>query len=184
QILGITERHWKRTTMSETSPDACAQQQMKMETDGWYINLEYGLNCGGTTRRPQVGRMQAPQGCRDRMQFKRTGPTNLGYPLIETTTMYGPDGSVQFTATKEVIEWWRARLDAALFDVPAGYTQASSQQEMYAAPSMAEMMATARQQEEQSSSGRQTSTPSTNNAGGRVKVGVVEFNNKAKTSAS
>src|SRR2546421_1626943 len=186
EMFGFTARHLKQTMMSESSPDACYQQHMKMERDGWYINLEYGLNCG-TDRPPQVGRMTAPQGCRDRYQFKRTGPTNLGYPLMETTTIYGPDGSVQTTMTKEVVELSRQPLDAALFDVPAGYTQAQTQQEMYAAPSMAEMMAAAKQQDSQntgsgqSSSGMQSSTSSPM---ARAKVGVVEFNNKAKGSVS
>src|SRR5713226_9668582 len=175
QMFGFTARHLKRTMMSESSPDACQPQQMKMETDGWYINLEYGLSCA-SSRPSQMGRM-APQGCRDRYQFKRTGPANLGYPLIETMTMYGPDGSVQFTSTKEVIELSRQTLDAALFDVPVGYAEAKSQQEMYSAPSMAEMQAMGRQQEGQSSSSGETSmsrTPSSAMAG-RVKVGVVEF---------
>src|SRR5712692_10234127 len=187
EMFGFTARHLKRTMTSQTSPDACQQQQMKMETDGWYINLEYGLSCGGSARPPQMGSRMAPRGCQDRYQFKRTGPVNLGYPLIETTTMYGSEGSVQFTSTKEVIELSRQTLDAALFDVPAGYAEAKSQQEMYAAPSMAEMMAMGRQQESQSSSSGETSmsrTPSTATAAGRVKVGVVEFNNKAKASVS
>ena len=185
QMFGFTARHLKRTMMSESSPDACQPQQMKMETDGWYINLEYGLSCG-SARPPQMGGRPAPQGCRDRYQFKRTGPTNLGYPLIETTTMYGSDGSVQFTMSKEVIELSRETLDAALFDVPAGYAEARSQQEMYSQPSMAEMMATGRQQESQSSSSGESSMsrPSPANAPGRVKIGVVEFNNKAKASVS
>ena len=186
EMFGFTARHLKQTMMSDSSPDACYQQHMKMERDGWYINLEYGLNCG-TDRPPQVGRTAAPQGCRDRYQYRRTGPTNLGYPLMETTTIYGPDGSVQNTMTKEVVELSRQPLDAALFDVPAGYTQAQSQQEMYAAPSMGEMMAAARQQEGrntgsgQSSSGMQSNTSSPM---ARPKVGVVEFNNKAKASVS
>ena len=184
QMFGFTARHLKRTMSSESSPDACQQQQMKMETDGWYINLEYGLSCG-SARPPQMGGRPAPQGCRDRYQFKRTGPVNLGYPLIETTTMYGPDGSVQFTMSKEVIELSRQTLDAALFDVPAGYTEARSQQEMYSRPSMAEMQEMGRQQESQANS-RESSTsrntPSTANA--RVKIGVVEFNNKAKATVS
>ena len=185
QMFGFTARHLKRTMMSESSPDACQPQQMKMETDGWYINLEYGLSCG-SARPPQMGGRPAPQGCRDRYQFKRTGPTNLGYPLIETTTMYGSDGSVQFTMSKEVIELSRETLDAALFDVPAGYAEARSQQEMYSQPSMAEMMAMGRQQESQSSSSGESSMsrPSPANAPGRVKIGVVEFNNKAKASVS
>ena len=119
EMFGFTARHLKRTMTSQTSPDACYQNQMRMETDGWYINLEYGLNCGGSERPPQTGRT-APGGCRDRYQFKRTGPTKLGYPLIETTTMYGADGSAMFTRTTEVIELSRQPLDAALFDVPGG----------------------------------------------------------------
>ncbi|HXI22591.1 MAG TPA: hypothetical protein VNG71_01870 [Pyrinomonadaceae bacterium] len=184
EMFGFTARHLKQSMMIEASPDACYQQHMKMDRDGWYINLEYGFNCG-TDRPPQVGRMPAPQGCRDRYQFKRTGPTNLGYPLSETTTIYGPDGSVQNTMTKEVVELSRQPLDAALFDVPAGYTQAQTQQEMYAAPSMAEMMAAARQQESQNTAQSNPGTPSnTSTAMVRAKVGVVEFNNKAKASVS
>src|SRR5262249_16468146 len=93
-------------------------------------------------------------------------------------------------------------LEAALFEVPAGYTQASSQQEMYGAPSMAEIMAMAQQQSGQNPgagnqnsmpSSKQSSTSSTlssmtaqgnNNAPAKTKVGIVEFNNKTKTSVS
>ena len=186
EMSGFTARHLKQSMMTESSADACYQQHMKIDRDGWYINLEYGLNCG-PDRPPQVGRMAAPQGCRDRYQYRRTGPTNLGYPLSETMTIYGPDGSVQNTMTKEVVELSRQPLDAALFDVPAGYSQAQSQQEMYAAPSMAEIMAAARQQESQANpSGQSTSGMPSNTASpmARAKVGVVEFNNKAKASVA
>jgi hypothetical protein len=187
EMFGFTARHLKQSMMTESSPDACYQQHMKMDRDGWYINLEYGLNCG-TDRPPQGGAARtAPQGCRDRYQYRRTGPANLGYPLIETTTIYGPDGSVQNTMMKEVVELSRQTLDAALFDVPAGYTQAQTQQEMYAAPSVADMMAAQRQQEAQNnSSGQSTSGMSSNTTSpmARAKVGVVEFNNKAKASVA
>jgi hypothetical protein len=108
---------------SESSPDACQQQNMKMELDGWYINLEYGLNCGNAQWNYQ------PE-CRDRFEYKRTGPT-LAYPLQQTTTAYQPNGQT-FTTTSEVIELSHQPLDAALFDIPAGYTEAKSQQELYA----------------------------------------------------
>jgi hypothetical protein len=186
EMFGFTARHLKQSMMTEASPDACYQQHMKIERDGWYINLEYGLSCG-TDRPPQVGRMAAPQGCRDRYQYRRTGPTSLGYPLIETTTIYGPDGSIQNTMTKEVVELSRQPLDAALFDVPAGYSQAQSQQEMYAAPSMAEMMAAARQQESQNNASAQSTSGMPSNTASpmaKAKVGVVEFNNKAKASVA
>jgi hypothetical protein len=185
EMFGFTARHLKRTTMMESSPDACQQQKMKIETDGWYINLEYGLSCPAN-RPPQTGRTSAPAGCRDRYVYKTAGPANLGYPLIETTTMYGADGSsATYTITKEVIDLSRQALDAALFDIPAGYAEAKSQQEMYAAPSMAEMMAMSRQQG-QPNSGNESQMPTTGNANAveKIRIGVVDFNNKTKTSVS
>ena len=184
EMFGFTARHLKRTTMMEPGPGACSQQKMKIENDGWYINLEYGIACE-TSRPSQMGAMS--QGCRDRYQYRRTGPTKLGFPLVETTTMYGDDGRANFTMTKEVLDLSRQTLDAALFEVPAGYTQVASQQEMYGAPSMDQIMAQAREQSGQGA------TPAANpnstsavkaNPQARVKVGVVEFNNKAKASVS
>jgi len=187
EMFGFTARHLKRTTMSQSSPDACQEQHMKIETDGWYINLEYGLSCP-TQRPPQRPGMMAATDCRDRYQYKHNGPSNLGYPLIETTTMYGADGSATFSMTKEVIELSRQPLDAALFDVPAGYTLANSQQEMNGAPSMAEMMAMAGQQPGQTNSESGQSSmagmsPSSKTTG-KARVGVVEFNNKTKSAVS
>jgi len=84
--------------------------------------------------------------------------------------------------TREVTELSRQPLDAALFDVPAGYTQANTMQEMYAAPAVSDMMAVARQQE--ANQGRPTPSNTSNPATARPKVGIVEFNNKAKASVS
>lgn len=178
EIMGFTARHLKRTTIMESSPDACSQQKMKIETDGWYINLEYGLNC--PANRGSDWASTTTTGCRDRYVYKTTGPANIGYPLQETTTMYGPDGSVTMTMTKEVVEISRQPLEAALFDIPAGYTQARDQQEMFSTPSMDEMTATSRPQNRTESSNQsQPSTPAA-----RIRVGVVQFNNKTKTSAA
>jgi hypothetical protein len=182
EMFGFTARHLKRTTMMESSPDACQQTKMKIETDGWYINLEYGLSC---PNRPSTGGYGGgATGCRDRYQYKTTGPANLGYPLVETTTMYGDDGRVTTTLTKEVTELSRQTLDAALFDVPAGYTEAKSQQEMYS--SIADMMSPGQQQSSSTSSGNESrmQMPSTSNESARIRVGVVEINNKTKTSVS
>lgn len=178
EIMGFTARHIKRTTIMESSPDACSPQKMKIETDGWYINLEYGLNC--PANRGANWAATTTGGCRDRYVYKTTGPANIGYPLQETTTMYGADGSVTMTMTKEVIEISRQPLEAALFDIPAGYTQASSQQEMYSPPSMNEMMGTS-QQPSRTEAGNQ-SQPTAPAA--RIRIGVVQLNNKTKTSVA
>jgi hypothetical protein len=178
EIMGFTARHLKRTTIMESSPDACSQQKMKIETDGWYINLEYGLNCPAT--RGSDWASTSSGGCRDRYVYKTTGPANTGYPLQETTTMYGADGSVTMTMTKEVIEISRQPLEAALFDIPAGYTQARDQQEMYSTPSMDELTANSRPRDRTESSNQSQPTA----PAARIRVGVVQLNNKTKTSAS
>jgi hypothetical protein len=187
EMFGFTARHLKRTMTSKTFPSACYQNQMLMETDGWYINLEYGLDCGGSERPPQMGRTAAG-GCQDRYQFKRTGPSKLGYPVIENTTMYGADGRPMFSSSKEVVELSRQPLEAAFFELPAGYTEVRTQEEMSGAPSMADIMAMQRQQAGSSRPGNgenSTSSPAANaNQAGRVRVGVVEFNNKTKASVS
>src|SRR6185436_3584241 len=187
-MFGFTARHMRQTMMMESSPDACNPNNMKMERDGWYINLEYGLNCG-TDRPPQAPSRMPTGGCRDSYRYKRTGAANLGYPLMETIKMYGADGSLTMTMSKEVIELSRQSLDAALFDVPAGYTQVNNSQEMYSF-SMGDAMNMARQQEG-NQGGTQTSNMSSNRPGNmsnpaaaRPKVGIVEFNNKAKASVS
>jgi hypothetical protein len=178
EIMGFTARHLKRTTIMESSPDACSRQKMKIETDGWYINLEYGLSCPGN--RASDWALTTTGGCRDRYVYKTTGTANLGYPLQETTTMYGADGSVTMTMTKEVVEISRQPLEAALFDIPAGYTQARDQQEMFSMPSMDEMTANSRPQNRTESSNQSQPTA----PAARIRVGVVQFNNKTKTSAA
>ncbi len=126
-----------------------------------------------------------PGGCRDRVVSRQEGTGRTGYPLIETTTMYSADGKVVFTSTKEVLELSREPLDAALFDVPQGYTEAASSQELYGMPSAAEIMSQAAQ--------GQTNTEKTQNetqnvAGskqpGTIRVGVVTINNKSNRPVS
>jgi hypothetical protein len=120
----------KTTTTIQASPDACNPMNQKIERDGWYIDFSYGLQCD-INRDQMMGGQYAPGGCRDRYQFKQVGTGRDGYPLIETTTMYGPDGQVMFTSSKEVVELSREPLDPALFDVPAGYTETTNTQELY-----------------------------------------------------
>lgn len=179
EIMGFTARHIKRTTIMESSADACSQQKMKIETDGWYINLEYGLSCP-TNRSSYTDPAATTGGCRDRYVYKSTGPANVGYPLQETTTIYGADGSVTMTTTKEVQEISRQPLEAGLFDIPAGYSEARDQQEMYSAPSINEMMG-ASQQPNRTEAGNQSQPTG---PAARVRVGVVQLNNKTKTSAA
>jgi hypothetical protein len=162
----------------ESSPDACNQVKQRTETDGWYIDLNVEFNCL-TGRPPTAGYQGAQPTCKDQTKIRREGTGKIGYPLIETMKMYGPDGQVTFGTTKEVVELSRQPLDAALFDVPAGYAQAQSNQELYAAPSMDSIMSG--KPGGQNATGADSDTPSAANAKnpGTIRVGVVQINNKA-----
>ena len=183
-MFGFKARHVKTSLAIESSPDACNPAKQRMETDGWYIDLTFGLKCemGGSS---MMGRPPAAGGCRDRLRFNRQGAARTGYALMETTTMYGPNGEVTFTSTKEVIELSREPLDAALFDVPAGYVETQNSQELYGMPSMDAMMS-------QATTGRQSAEENPGNpqnaadakAPGTIRVGVVLINNKTDRGVS
>ncbi|MDQ2920142.1 MAG: hypothetical protein M3R52_00790 [Acidobacteriota bacterium] len=183
-MFGFKARHVKTTVSIESSGDACSPVKQRMETDGWYIDFTFGLNCetGGS---PMMGRPHAAGGCRDRVRFNRQGAARTGYALMETMTMYGPNGAVTFTSTREVIELSREPLDAALFDVPAGYVEAKDSQELYGMPSMETTMSPAtqgRQPVEDNQSNQ--SNAGNRKAPGVIRVGVVRINNKTDRGVS
>lgn len=183
EMFGFQARHVKTSLVMESSPDACSPVKQRMETDGWYIDLSFGLNCERGAS--EMGAMPSTGGCRDRHSFSRKGAARTGYPLQETTTSYTADGSVAFTSTKEVVELSREPLDAALFDVPAGYVETTNTMELYGMPSMDSMMSQA-----------QGSTPANNDAGanaaldsnrkapGSIRIGVVQINNRTDRQIS
>lgn len=184
EMFGFTARHVKSTTTTESSPDACNPVKQKIERDGWYIDLSFGLDCdqaGGYAANYPT----APGGCRDRVQMKQLGAARTGYPLIETTIMYGPDGQQVYTSTKEVVDLSREPLDPALFDVPAGYAEAQSSQELYVPPSTT---GAGSEMSGSNSGADNQSNVMTNAAGtkqpGSVRVGVVTINNRTDREVS
>ena len=179
-MFGFKARHVKTTTSIDSSPDACSQMKQRTETDGWYIDLPFGLNCE-LGRNPMAAGRPARGGCQDRMHFRHEGTGRMGYPLVETTTTYGPDGNAMSTSTKEVIELSQEPLDAALFDVPAGYTETKNSQELFGMPSMDQLMGQAAKQ-----SADDDALPSTQQAKqpGALRVGVVSINNRTDRQIS
>jgi hypothetical protein len=182
EMFGFTARHIKTTMVIASSPDACSPSNYKMELDGWYIDFSYGLQCD----LPQAQVPYNPAaagGCRDRFEFKNIGNAKKGYPLTETMTMYGPDGRVVTTTTKEVLDISREPLDAALFDVPAGYSEAASTQELFMPTSMADMTSNSAREEP----GENPTSAVASNAGkapGAIRIGVVQIKNKTDKQIS
>jgi hypothetical protein len=133
EMFGFTARHLKTSMTSESSPDACNQDKMRMETDGWYIDLNYSLDCQNQAAMAQSNSYGGSQ-CRDQYRFKNVGSGKLGFALDVTTTIYGADGR-KTVMKREVIELSRTPLDTALFDVPAGYTEVKDYQQLMGIPS-------------------------------------------------
>jgi hypothetical protein len=118
-MFGYKARHIKTSMTMESSPDACNQSHMKMETDGWYADLSAGFSCADESYRALACSGQgAKRGCSDRIVMKGSGSAALGFPLKQTMTMTSEHGN--FTTTTEVVELENASLEASLFDMPPG----------------------------------------------------------------
>ena len=183
EMFGYTARHIKMTMSSESSPDACNPSKMRMETDGWYINFQYNFQC--SKDKPPIPRqaLQSRPECMDTIRFKSTGGNaNPGYPVILTTTIYGGEGQQGMTMSQEVIDLSNTTLDAALFDIPEGYTEAKSRQEMVSMPSLGGRIQDVMRQGGGTEVGvvGQTSQGGTvTKQRGGILIGVAQINNKA-----
>lgn len=195
KFFGYDARNIKSTMTSESSPDACQQNQMEMETDGWYIDFPgVQVGCVNPERAMMASRPPAAGGCRDEMKFKRSGSARLGYPVQVETTMKGPNGQ-PFTIKQEVTELQNASLDASLFEIPAGYREVKDQQALMCMGDVAAMMRGSRPTQTTASgedgSGEggegegsvQTQRAARPKRAGKVRVGVVQFDVPTSESA-
>lgn len=180
KIFGFTARHLKTTMTKEASPDACDPKPMKIETDGWYIDFEYHLDC--LTGRPQTAMTSRPEKpeCEDRIRFRRVGSGRLGYPLNVTTTIYSEDGKTYSTST-EVVELSTATLEDALFEIPEGYTEAKNYSELMGVPSMGDAM---RGRRNQTPPAEMPAADPGSKQAGVLRVGVAGLNNKTGEAIS
>ncbi len=171
QLFGYSARHIKSTVIKDPSPDACDQKKERIETDGWYIDFDAKTVCPLGSSPATAASQQGQSACTDEVRNTMTGQGKLGHPLQYTTTIYGEDGKTTTTLSMETVEFSAAPLDAALFEVPAGYSQASSLQEMATLPGNG-----------LSSGPHGTAVPATGPVGpkqpGAVRIGVAEVVNR------
>ena len=133
EMFGLTARHLKTKTVVEASEGACSPMNMEMEADGWYIDLPGGLSCATDGGAPQFPVEQSD--CVDEVRFKTVGTVKPGYPVMTTTSIKfnmgaGSPNMPTSTSTQEVVDFSTTKLDAALFDIPAGYKEVKSMQEL------------------------------------------------------
>ena len=134
KIYGFTARHVWTTQKMVPSPDACSMKDsMWIKTDGWYIDLPQ-FNCPvqyspSRSMRPP-GENIKPE-CTDRFVTRRSGKGKLGFPLTETTTMqFGGEGARQMETAVETLDFSTAALDSMLFEIPPGYQEAKTEDEL------------------------------------------------------
>ncbi|HYG10828.1 MAG TPA: hypothetical protein VD835_12840 [Pyrinomonadaceae bacterium] len=138
KMFGYTARRIKTSIVTESSPDACNVTRSRMETDGWYIDAQFVLDCQMQGGAAYAASATQPGGCRDEYRTKQIGTAKTGYPVMVTTTLFDENGNESFSFTQEVVEIANAVLDNALFEPPADYRQVSDVREMYGAPAMAQ----------------------------------------------
>ena len=135
QVLNLTAKHIKSKTVVEASEGACTSMNMLMETDGWYVDLPASQSC--PTDGSANGFPIDQSDCVDEVRYLTDGPANTGYPVMTTTRIKfntgANDAAVNLPtseSTQEVTDLSTVKLDPALFEAPAGYTEVKSVQEL------------------------------------------------------
>lgn len=132
EILGLKAKRIKSKIVLEASEGACNTMNMEMETDGWYVDLPGGQNCQSQTASSfDTGQSD----CVDEVRYKTEGYSNTGYPAMTTTTIKfnmgeGAPSVPPSSSTQEVTEISTKALDQSLFEIPAGYREVKSSQEL------------------------------------------------------
>ncbi len=136
QVMGLTARRIKTKVVIAASEGACNPMNMEMETDGWYVDLPVGASCSTDGSNAPLFPVDQSD-CVDEIRFKTEGTAKLGYPVETTTRMkFNTGDEVEPIATptsssmQEVVDVSNAPLDAALFDIPAGYREVKTVQEL------------------------------------------------------
>ncbi len=130
QMFGFTARRLKSSMTSESSPEACDQASVRMEADGWYIDLPVGTQCLASLHSLKNKRT-GEANCQDEIRYVESGSGKLGYPAMVTATFLPKDGE-SYSSTQEIVALDSATLDASLFEVPSDYQQAQTADEFNA----------------------------------------------------
>ncbi|MEP7212392.1 MAG: hypothetical protein ABI791_04920 [Acidobacteriota bacterium] len=131
QMFGFQARHLIITMESVSSPDACNKTNTKMQTDGWYIDAEFVLDCDYGIQNYNYNNNRS-SGCPDKYEMKTIGTAKRGYPVYEKMTMLDESGKEIYSMVNEVVELSKATLDASLFEIPQDYREVSDAAQMYA----------------------------------------------------
>ena len=131
KMFGLEARHVKSVMVKEPSSRACDKQPLKVEVDAWYVDLPEQSKCVRPNAAPPPPPPD-PAACTDRVETRTVGDVKLGFPVkVTTTTTSGEGDKLEVTTSSQAVtELEITHLDKALFEVPAGYTEANSTAEI------------------------------------------------------
>ena len=176
KMYGFNARHVWTAQKTKPSPEACTMKDsMVIKTDGWYIDLPL-FNCpvryrSARTTMPRNERQQ-PE-CKDKYITRRSGKGKLGFPLTETTTIIMGNGGAKTTEIEtsiETLELSTVKLDSMLFEIPPGYQQAASEEELQEKFDMSNMI----NQYKNINKGEEKTTGNDQKKPGVIRIGVYE----------
>ena len=122
--FGREARHVKTTMDKQPMAGACDLTKQHFETDGWYIDVPTSMTASSTSSASTPSAPPVVGGCNDEIKATQTGdPKALGFPINYTMTVTGDDGKPNIVSM-DISELETTTLDAALFDIPAGFTAA------------------------------------------------------------
>lgn len=127
--FGLEARRIRTVVTRQPSKDACDKTPMRTEVDAWYVDLPAaGSACVRPGAQADTVTPADAAACQDRVETQVAGEARLGFPVTTTTTVVSGQGDTQVATTSatEVRALEITRLDAALFDVPAGFTETTS----------------------------------------------------------
>ena len=131
-LFGLEARRIKTLMTKTADANACDKNTVRSEIDAWYIDLPQAAQSCARKSAPGPEPPPTAGECRDRVEARVAGDVSMGFPVKTTTTTITGEGEKQETETRtaEVAGLEITRLDRALFDVPADYTEARSSMEL------------------------------------------------------
>jgi hypothetical protein len=131
QMFGLEARRIRTVIVKQSSPSACDKSPLRIEVDGWYVDLPEQTACTRPAA-PPPPKSADPAVCSDAIETSVHGDVRLGFPVKLTTATTTGEGKNAETSTtqQDVTALEIARLDRALFEVPSDFSEASSTAEI------------------------------------------------------
>ena len=141
QMFGLEARRIKTVIVKQSSPSACDKSPLRIELDGWYVDLPDQTACTRPAA-PPPAKSADPAVCSDTIETSVQGDVKLGFPVkLVTATTTGEGNRAETTSTQqEVTALEITRLDRALFEVPSDFSEASSTAEILPAVARGESL--------------------------------------------